>query len=109
MTHFGIASLDLTLPKIEIQAQKQITNPDSAKSLHVRISENGAETVALTLPAESALDLDGVMPITIAKRLVEENNFDFDALKHRLRENGLQPQELFDLNHNGKHIRVWLK
>jgi predicted unusual protein kinase regulating ubiquinone biosynthesis (AarF/ABC1/UbiB family) len=79
-----------------------------AKSLKVQVLDHGKEKVSISMPAEAALDLQGIVPEDLVER-VEKSGVDFALLVQHIRETGIAPQALLDIEDGSKHFRVWLE
>lgn len=102
---------DLILPSIKISSPqfKVLDFATQAKKLQVKITKNNQSLVAVTLPAEAALELETLMPKEVYLELTRTETVNFSVLLHRLREEGLSPQVLFTCQLEEKHYRVWLE
>jgi ABC1 atypical kinase-like domain len=81
----------------------------SARTLCVRVTENGQETVAIDLPSEAALDLEAVIPGHVRDQLLSCPGIGLDRLKKHLNNEGLHPQELINAHIGTKRVRAWLE
>lgn len=79
-----------------------------AKALKVRVLDHGREKVSISMPAEAALDLQSIVPSDLVER-VEASGVDFAILVQHIRDSGIAPQELLDVEDGAKHYRVWLE
>jgi hypothetical protein len=80
-----------------------------AQKLHVKITENNRPLVAITLPAEAALDLETLIPEEVRRELEKLNLVDLKSIQEKLKLEGLLPQELFSCHLTIKHYQVWLQ
>lgn len=101
---------DLYLPTIIIQTQnfKTLDFASQAKQLHVKITKNNAPLVSVSMPAETALNLENVMPENVHLELLQNNVIDLTAIIENLKLEGLKPACLFECDLGDKHYRVWL-
>lgn len=79
-----------------------------AKALKVEVLENGRPKVSISMPAEVGLRLESVVPEDVLEMVVQAG-VDVAALTERVRESGIAPQPLIDLEKPPKHYRVWLE
>jgi len=80
----------------------------SAKVLHIRITESEKEKAHIQLPAASALQLADLMPDE-AKRVLHAQNISLQAIAQRLIAEGVDPQQLVDMQDHGKRYQLWLE
>lgn len=80
-----------------------------ARSLCVRVSENGRQKVEVTLPAETVLELDSLIPVEVLAILESSPDIDLNLIQQRIRESGIAPQTVFELTNGSKDYRVWLE
>ena len=102
---------DLNLPVIKVTTTefKTLDFASQAKKLHVKITQNNQPLVSVELPAETALDLENLIPEDVRLELVQSGMIDLTAILQRLKSDGLSPQDLFTCELGEKKYRVWLK
>ncbi len=93
------------LPKYEHKPQ-----PFSslAQFLKVQVLNNNKQTVALTMPASQILKLEEIMPAETLQNL-QEANIDLDQKVKAAIDNGLAPQQIFNLTTGTKTYKIWLE
>lgn len=101
---------ELDLPAINVKTEhfKTLNFASQAKQLHVKITQNNAPLVSVSMPAEAALNLDMLMPDEVRLELSQNNIIDLAAIIESLKLNGLKPVCLFECDLGEKHYRVWL-
>ena len=99
----------LPTPNIIVSAYKALDFASQAQKLHVKITENNKPLVALSLPAEAALDLEILIPEEVRRELDKLKIVDLKSIQEKLKLEGLLPQELFSCHLNIKHYQVWLQ
>ncbi|MDQ6957010.1 MAG: AarF/UbiB family protein [Mariprofundaceae bacterium] len=80
----------------------------SAKQLHIHIKRQGKEPIHITLPAENALQLEGLMPEHIHEH-IRDAHIDLNTLREQLIQEGLEPQTLIDIHSPTHHYHLYLK
>lgn len=98
-----------TLEMIPVSHIESTRTQNNAQKLCIRISENKIEVIALDLPAEAALDLGSVIPLSVLKHIERNINIDLSELTKRLQKTGLTPQTLFEFTSDKKQHRIWLE
>lgn len=86
----------------------QPTAGASAANLRIRVERDGKTVVALTFRARVAADLRDLMPDDVIEQL-ELRKIDLAEISNRVVRSRFAPSELFELEENGKSIRVWLE
>ena len=81
----------------------------AAQHLKVKVLEGGREKVALSMPAEAALDLESLIPEDVVASIRATGETDLEAVAADIRRLGLQPQEILDFDKGDKNYRVWLE
>lgn len=101
---------NLDLPSIYIETPnfKQLDFSKQAKELHVRITQNNSLLVSLKIPAETALELEDLIPQEVRLELSKNSIIDLPLLIEQLKLEGLRPQVLFETTYGEKQYRVWL-
>ncbi len=79
-----------------------------AHALRVEVIENGAKKVSLSMPAEAALGLPDLVPEE-ARTPIERQGLDLMQLTERIRESGIAPQAIVEVEERSKRYRVWLE
>lgn len=103
-------AMEYELPAIEYeQAAKALSFDQQASVLGVRVTEDGAQRVAIKMPAEAVLDLEHLIPEDVLGRIMESGTIDLKQLGESIRANGITPQQLFIFEDGGKTYRVWLE
>ncbi len=88
---------------------KTLNFASQAKKLQVNIIKNNQPLVAVTLPAEAALDLENLVPDDVRLELMQTGMIDLTVILQRLKSEGLSPQVLFSCELGEKKYRVWLE
>lgn len=101
---------NLFLPRInvEIPSFKTLDFASQAKQLHVKITKNNVSLVNVSMPAETALNLEEIIPENVRLELSQNNVIDLAKTVKDLKLNGLNPMSLFECTLDEKHYRVWL-
>ena len=79
-----------------------------ATNLRVRVMKSGRTTVALTFRAQTAAHLDELMPDDVIGAL-EKRGICLRQISDGVVRSGFSPADLFELEENGKSVRVWLE
>ncbi|MFQ5489969.1 MAG: ABC1 kinase family protein [Phycisphaerae bacterium] len=81
-----------------------------AKTLRIRVTQNGSTKVALTFPALAVEDIGDLIDDQLARR-IRDRGIDLQAIVRRARASAYRPQELFTLDEHAddKCIRTWLE
>jgi len=105
---FEIAG-DAPLKPLELR-RKAVRLPAGTKAtnLRVRVRKSGRTTVALTFRAQTAAHLDELMPDDVIGAL-EKRGICLREISDGVVRSGFSPADLFELEENGKSVRVWLE
>ncbi len=79
-----------------------------ASNLRIRVKKEGKTVVAVTFRARAAADLRELMPDDVIEQL-ENRKIDLSEISDRVVRSRFAPADLFELEQNGKSIRVWLE
>lgn len=79
-----------------------------AKVLHVRVSQNNQTKVAIKFKAEAAANIDELMPEDILE-VAQEQGIDINSIRDNVIRDNFVPGDLFQLEKDGKTVRVWLQ
>ncbi len=79
-----------------------------ASLLKVRVERRGRQPIALSLPAEEARDLEGLIPADVRARM-RKHAIDLAAIQRDVLRRGLAPQTLFEISEDDERIKVWLQ
>ncbi|MDX8377153.1 MAG: AarF/UbiB family protein [Mariprofundales bacterium] len=105
---------DMPLPELPAEIAA-LGNPELHPAKHLRVqiwpSSGQAEDaeIDVCIPAVSAMDLPTLMPDAALAAVSRLPNNNLTSLPDRLRREGLQPQELFNFEMDGKSHRIWLE
>lgn len=97
------------LPVINIKQQPRLCFADQASKLCVQVRNKDKLTVSATLPAEAVMDLEMIMPEDVVELLKKSDDIDLEKILEDLRDQGLNPQVLFQLDNASKQYKVWLE
>ncbi|MCH7868404.1 MAG: hypothetical protein IH881_11965 [Myxococcales bacterium] len=98
-------------PPLPAAIQAKIDGRDArplARSLIVQVLDGGKQKVKLIFPAEVALDLESIVPDDV-REMIREENIDLTGLIDQVRDTGIAPQALIQLERPPKTYRVWLE
>ena len=79
-----------------------------ANYLKVRVTENGRQTVQVSLPVGQTSELEDLIPDDVLDA-IRASKIDLEVIARNACESGLIPQELFVLENGAKRYRVWLE
>lgn len=82
---------------------------DGAVRLRMEVERDGETVRSMSMPSAVALDLAAWVPAEVLQRLPANGNSSIAQIQRRVRESGLQPQQLIDLNLRAGRVRVWLE
>lgn len=95
------------LPEEQGITTHSITN--LAKTLKVRVMENGQQKVNVTLPAEMFLEIETLIPEDVLALLAADKEINLAAIKQTVLDTGLAPQSVFSIHNGEKEYSVWLE
>ncbi len=97
-------------PDLPAQVLMAVRDTESIASvLRIVVSTEKEIMVDMTLPAQAALDLQGIMPDDIRIKIASETDFDFKQLKQRLLSSHFNAQEILVFKKQQKHYKIWLE
>lgn len=103
-------ALDIELEAVAVNSLlTYATFSAQAKSLCVQVKENEELRVDLTFPAEMALDLEQLIPENVSDLLDKDLSINLNQILDHLKNNGLLPQLIFEINNGIKRYKVWLE
>ena len=79
-----------------------------AKFLNVRVTENGAQVVRVTMPATQIVYLEDLIPEDVLEK-VAESGIDVREIREQACAAGVAPRELFNVQNGSRDYRVWLE
>ncbi|MBD3609766.1 MAG: ABC transporter [Gammaproteobacteria bacterium] len=100
---------EFVLPDIQLDADDTSTLADQATDLKVEVYKDGRLSVRVSLPADSALNLEEIIPAEVLDELNRSTSVNMTNIKTQIQENGLIPQNLFQLSRDNKRYHVWLE
>jgi hypothetical protein len=80
-----------------------------ASTLCIKVSSEGKEKVNAKVPAELALDLEGLMPIDVVDALRKDKTVDLVLIQRNITESGIAPQTVFRHQIGIKQYEIWLE
>jgi hypothetical protein len=97
------------LPPVSADDSLSANSHSHAQRLCIRITEHGNPTIAMDLPAETAANLESIIPVSVREQIAATTTLDIAGLSRRLQREGIVPQELFSVGLGQQHCRVWLE
>jgi predicted unusual protein kinase regulating ubiquinone biosynthesis (AarF/ABC1/UbiB family) len=87
--------------------KEEVTYFGSAEKLHINIQRDDKKPIEISLPANQALELHGIVP-EHSRHHIEASGIDLLAMRERLLKEGLEPQTLIDIKTDTHRYHVWL-
>ena len=81
----------------------------AAEHLRVVVIRDGEKVVEITMPGRAARNIENLMPEDVLEQITAAGEIDMKAIRQRLEDTGLCPQEVFEFNNGEKQYRVWLE
>ena len=103
--HIRQQALNWPVPHLASEHQMPTT---AAQHLKVAIVRQQAEDIHMAMPASEAFRLSELIPQDVQQQLARQQ-LNVQQLEARISEEGLQPRELFSLQTDDAHYRVWLE
>ncbi|ASF46051.1 AarF/UbiB family protein [Methylovulum psychrotolerans] len=97
------------LPPVSADSRLSANSHSHAQRLCIRMTEHGNTVIAMDLPAETAADLESIIPLSVREQIAATTTVDVAGLSRRLQREGIVPQELFSVRLGQQHCRVWLE
>ena len=87
------------------------TNTPSGAAEHLRVVviRDGEKVVEITMPGRAARNIQNLMPEDVLEQITAAGEIDMKAIRQRLEDTGLRPQEVFEFDNGEKQYRVWLE
>ena len=80
----------------------------NSEILHILVSDHGETKVDLTFGAQAAANLDSLVPLELKERLAKRD-IDLAAIASRSVANDFEPGNLFEIEEEGRNVRIWLE
>ena len=82
---------------------------DAARHLKVLVTRGGKKVVEVAMPGRAARNIENLIPEDVLAQLQNSPDIDLAAIKQRLENSGLSPQQILDFDNGEKRYRVWLE
>jgi len=97
----------LILPEVDQVVQAPAFD-SIARYLKVNVVNTNGSKVSITMPGRCANDIEGEMEESIIES-ISKHNINLMSIQDKARKSGFVPQTLFEIQDEGRRIKVWLE